>query len=244
MFIRAGLFYLLAFFFTILIGGAMQAVGLSVEVGAPQFGPGLAALVMLLIFRKDGAKLNLSFKQIGGKSVAGVLLFPLGAAAVIFAIVSLVMGAQEFPPAVGAFVLLWTPFGAFGEELGWRGYLHKMFEGRVPAWVSSLVVGVLWALWHMQLYQNGVVFMLFFVLLIVSYTVVLYYFMRQTAFNVWVAALFHLMINLTNLLYFSVIQETAFMVISALVWAVVAGVFFVRHWSLYMERKAEHPPAA
>lgn len=39
-------------------------------------------------------------------------------------------------------------FGALSEELGWRGYILDELQSRWSALTSSLVLGVLWALWH------------------------------------------------------------------------------------------------
>ena len=36
---------------------------------------------------------------------------------------------------------------AFGEEVGWRGYLLKQFEGRHFI-TSAIVIGLIWGLWH------------------------------------------------------------------------------------------------
>jgi membrane protease YdiL (CAAX protease family) len=38
-------------------------------------------------------------------------------------------------------------FFALGEEIGWRGYLYDLL-GRSPSLRNTVVVGVLWGLWH------------------------------------------------------------------------------------------------
>lgn len=42
----------------------------------------------------------------------------------------------------------------FGEELGWRGLLLRELEG-IGFWKSSLVIGVVWGLWHAPLIAQG-----------------------------------------------------------------------------------------
>ncbi len=44
--------------------------------------------------------------------------------------------------------------GGLGEELGWRGLLHKEL-GPLGFWRSSAVIGVLWALWHLPSFLVG-----------------------------------------------------------------------------------------
>ncbi len=43
---------------------------------------------------------------------------------------------------------------AFGEELGWRGFLQKEFEYMGP-WKSSAIIGAIWGLWHTPLIVQG-----------------------------------------------------------------------------------------
>jgi membrane protease YdiL (CAAX protease family) len=61
-------------------------------------------------------------------------------------------------PLLGvAFFLAFSifPSSALGEEIGWRGYaLPHMQSGR-SALSASLVIGVIWALWHLPLWLTG-----------------------------------------------------------------------------------------
>ena len=50
--------------------------------------------------------------------------------------------------------LLWTALfaGPLGEELGWRGVLLPGLQEKYTAFVSSLVVGIIWYCWHIPLF--------------------------------------------------------------------------------------------
>ncbi|MCX7956297.1 MAG: CPBP family intramembrane metalloprotease [Endomicrobia bacterium] len=64
---------------------------------------------------------------------------------------------------------------AFGEEIGWRGYLFTELSKKYNFWVTSLIIGVIWGVWHIPLilqghnYPNypvlGVIWMIIFCLL-------------------------------------------------------------------------------
>jgi len=53
-----------------------------------------------------------------------------------------------FPPYVLIMILL----GGGQEELGWRGYILDLMEERLGAWLANLVLGVVWAFWHLPLF--------------------------------------------------------------------------------------------
>lgn len=49
------------------------------------------------------------------------------------------------------FILLTLQAG-LGEEIGWRGYLTSKLSEKYSILISSLIVGVIWALWHLPMY--------------------------------------------------------------------------------------------
>lgn len=53
-----------------------------------------------------------------------------------------------FPPYVVIMIL----FGGGQEELGWRGYILDPLEERLGPWLGNLVLGVIWACWHIPLF--------------------------------------------------------------------------------------------
>jgi uncharacterized protein len=50
-----------------------------------------------------------------------------------------------------SFLLVGFIFGAL-EEPGWRGHAQEGLQRRVPAGAASLIIGVVWAVWHVPLF--------------------------------------------------------------------------------------------
>ena len=240
MFLRIGTFYFFTFFFLMLLGGTQQATGiLPAEVGLAQWGPGVAAFAMMLIFRKDGFKLNFFDKNIPAKRYLWALL-PLGVGIIVYILRLLLPINVSAVPAVYdnlTLVLLWMPLGALGEEIGWRGYLHKKLAPKMRGWVSSLIVGILWVPIHIHFFGQGLVFMFFFALMLTSYSIVLYVLVQDFNFNILLAMIFHWAVNLSNMLFLDVIYELPFMILNSLVWLVVAGVTISRNRALFFAKQ-------
>lgn len=48
-------------------------------------------------------------------------------------------------------IIILTVFAGMGEEFGWRGFAMPRLQARYNALVSSLIIGVMWAIWHIPL---------------------------------------------------------------------------------------------
>jgi len=92
---------------------------------------------------------------------------------------------------------------AFGEEIGWRGFLVKEFSNVTSYSNASWIIGLVWALWHVP----GILFVGYnagtspyaaipcFIVMIVSATFIMNW-IRLRSGSLWTGAIFHASHNL------------------------------------------------
>jgi membrane protease YdiL (CAAX protease family) len=99
-------------------------------------------------------------------------------------------------PVVGVFGSF---VSGFGEELGWRGFALPRMQARQSALAASLLLGVLWGLWHLPLAiaQGGpltaacLVQFIFFLLHVIAYAVLFTWVYNNTKGSLFLLVLFH-----------------------------------------------------
>jgi membrane protease YdiL (CAAX protease family) len=184
----------------------------------------------MLVFRKrDAIRITFFSAAMPLRRYLAAFFLPLsfGLLPLLFALVFL---GDPQPISLSAAVLAGMIAGALGEEIGWRGYLHKRIAPPLNGLLSSVLVGVLWAPFHVQYYAGGLAFMAFFGLGLVSLSIMAYAVLAEYEFNVLGATLLHLAINLTSAQYaglilgFSLPLMIAFGTIAAIFAAVVVFV--------------------
>jgi hypothetical protein len=104
-------------------------------------------------------------------------------------------------------VLFWEQLGIFlpllilgplSEEIGWRGYALARLQTRWNALTSSLIVGLVWALWHLPLFmmvgtsqhEMGVPFIGFLIKIMAS-SILYTWLYNNTKQSLWSAILLH-----------------------------------------------------
>ena len=133
------------------------AAGIGIELTA--YAPTLAALLVVAASREPRGIRRLLRPVLRWR--AGVHWYVLAAAGstVIFLVADAVRAVVHAPlpghwltfPGIGAVAFLVGALlaGAFGEEVGWRGFGQHRLQTHHGALAAALVVGVVWGLWHL-----------------------------------------------------------------------------------------------
>jgi membrane protease YdiL (CAAX protease family) len=229
------------------------------------FGPFLAAILVLALTTGKGGVVTLLRRMVRWRVrpvwYAVALLLPVaisGGAALLNVVV---LGASAPSPAeLGAwsglvptfFLLLLVPgTGGAWEEPGWRGYALPKLQGGHSALLASLILGVVWAFWHLPLMVIGQIH-LSDPVYIVAWTVVLTWVFNNTNGSVLIAMLMHNIHNVISGGYFSAMFSGADWVrqgwLLVALWCAVAAIVVVvngpEHLSRKYTRQTLTPPEA
>jgi uncharacterized protein len=104
-----------------------------------------------------------------------------------------VLGASAVIPAFALFFL-----GAVAEEIGWQGYAYPRLNTGYSALTAALIVGVVWALWHVvpfALMGRSGSWILWHGLSIVLMRVIMVWLVVNAGQSILIAVLFHMMSN-------------------------------------------------
>ena len=196
---------LAAFGFMVTIPGAQSPDGLPglpiwlVAVWSP-------SIMAIIIAFRAGKLHDLSRKLIAVQEVGWAWLIIILSCGVLIA--ALLMNRQNanwseltlslFFLLVGINLIL----GPLGEELGWRGFLQPVLQSRLGWFGATLIVAVIWAVWHMPLWlinspQREIPFLIFCV------HVFAYSFIMASAYlispdSLLPAVLLHLLFNISS----------------------------------------------
>jgi membrane protease YdiL (CAAX protease family) len=143
-------------------------------MNAYMWSPALASLSAIAVTRRDFRTLGLRWSSLKSLAVAAAIPITYGLAAYLLiwiagwgafdtaqiSTIAQKMGMTGWPAVIvlAVYVVLrgfWATLGnmpsSFGEELGWRGFLFPRLRSKMSFIASTVVVGIVWGLWHFPL---------------------------------------------------------------------------------------------
>ena len=250
------LFYVLAFGWTWLfwIPLALAEQGI---ITLPENLPGFLAEGNLAAWGPLLASLLLTYLNRGWAGIKGLLKqgvrvrFGLFWYAVVLLLFPVMIGGAgwlaqlagaELPPSEAfaepvsipiSFVWIFFLGGPLQEEFGWRGYATDRLQKKWNALVASLVIGLLWAAWHLPLffipraevYYNRPIWGIFLTNMLV--TVLLTWVYNNTNKSIFAVMLLHTTFNWSNFLFTGLFTDLGGQIFFGLLIAVVVVVVTV-----------------
>ena len=183
----------------------ISALGLVCMVGAAS----------ILVYRENGLAgvqtllgRSFDFKRVNAKIwyLPTILLMPcvMVLSYVVMRLMGVALPVPQFSFATTLILCVVFFIAGLGEELGWSGYAIDPLQYRFGALGGALLLGVIWAVWHLiPLLSAGrtPVWIAWWSLSTVAYRVIITWLYNNTGGSVFIAAIFHATINVTYFLF-------------------------------------------
>jgi len=226
------LFVVFAFVFLAVLAMVQMAVKLSFGIIVlPQLAPSLAFILIVLIFKDLYRPITIQFNKIILLKAFIALVLPLGLLTITYFIWILLGNTAKIPDNVFSILITGLAgmiIGAATEEIGWRSFLQPTLEQKYSVFISSLIVGIIWGLWHIGHYINGPIFMLGFLIFTVSVSMVIIFLLKNTKHNIIISALFHFSVNIGFGIYFTEgFENIKLFLINSSVWLIAAVIIIL-----------------
>jgi uncharacterized protein len=140
-------------------------------------------------------------------------------------------------------ILLVLFFLVIGEEIGWRGFLLRRLLTRTSPLVATLIVGVVWLLWHSPLYfipgmpSYGNSFAAF-AIWVLPFSFLMTWLWLGTR-SAWLATIMHGTANLAGSLVFPTADAATLFIFSGIGFALLAVPLVAASWPRWMATHTE-----
>lgn len=199
-------FYIITLLFSILLltlHFIFQSVG-KYSVSFTQFSPALAVVFISLILKDktitNDIKKHFGINKVAAKWIIPVIFIP----SIGISVSSIIMTYYkiDYVPWKGNMLFYVLSFvaiviGSAAEEIGWRGFLLPNLQKKHTPFVSSIIVGILWGVWHLN-FTGGILGFALYTVTIIEMSILMTWVYNKSNGNLVLMTVWHLVFNLTS----------------------------------------------
>ena len=177
----------------------------------PQWAPGAFAILIILFLKgKSGVYeliKSISFKFAYLKWYLVALIFPILFCYFSYIAISLVEYKElvnlKFNHSLSDYgtLFFFIIIGSSGEELGWRGFMLPQLLKKYSLFTSSLLIGIFWGIWHLNILLGVPVFFIYLIL-VIEFSFVSSWLYIKTKRNLLTTIILHTSINVCSIVFF------------------------------------------
>jgi len=208
------------------IQGNEMLLGLIVTMGV-QLAPGITSW----IYRKK-YKIEKKYTWKISKWTILAVLLPVGVvflSSILLSLCHISYIPTAYTGGILAVAILTTILGCTAEEFGWRGCLQEIWEEKYSPFLSSILTGVLWGVWHFfKISSVGILGYLLFIPSIVLFSVLMGYIFYKSNRSITNMIAFHCFINFTTILLLYERESIWFYISLCVVSLLALGIIWLR----------------
>ena len=224
-------FIISVFIFVIALFFIQQALNIDFEkIMLTQFAPTLAYIITIFVFKDLFIPIKINVNKIVILKTFLSIIIPFCLTAVVYytsRLIKLDIQTDINIPRIIFTIGIGTIIGSIGEEIGWRSFLQPTLEKKYSVIFSSITVGLIWGLWHMQYYINGILFVLVYIIFTISVSIILVFILKDTKYNIIISSMFHASINISFRIF----------LINSIIWLIFVTIIVFCNKGYYMNSK-------
>lgn len=87
--------------------------------------------------------------------------------------------------------------GSTAEEIGWRGFLLPALQKKYTPLISSIIVGIVWGVWHLN-FTGGILGFVLYTITIIEMSVLMTWVYNKSNGSILLMSVWHFIINLSS----------------------------------------------
>lgn len=199
-------FYIIALIFSILLlplHFVFPSVG-KYSVSFTQLSPGLAVIFISMILKDkritNDIKNHFHINKIVVKWMIATIAIPSICIAVSgFILTYYKIDYVSWRGDISFYILNFIAMliGCAAEEIGWRGFLLPNLQKKYTPFTSSIIVGILWGVWHLN-FTGGILGFLLYTVTIIEMSILMSWIYNKSNGSLLLMTLWHLVFNLAS----------------------------------------------
>jgi membrane protease YdiL (CAAX protease family) len=202
-------FYIITLLFSILLltlHFVFESIG-KYSVSFTQLSPALAVVFISLILKDKTIINDIKNHFRVNKTVVKWMIPAIVIPSICIVVSSLIMTYYkiDYVPWQGDMLFYVLNFvailiGSAAEEIGWRGFLLPNLQKKYSPFISSIIVGILWGVWHLN-FTGGILGFVLYTVTIIEMSILMTWLYNKSNRNLVLMTVWHLVFNLTSRIF-------------------------------------------
>ncbi len=126
--------------------------------------------------------------------------------------------------------------GCIAEEIGWRGFLLPKLQKRYTPLLSSIIVGVLWGVWHLN-FAGGILGFVLYTVTIIEMSILMTWVYNKSNGNLLLMTVWHLVFNLTSHIFLWDRFNLNLFIVESIVFGIMCLLILIIERNTYLIKK-------
>lgn len=125
--------------------------------------------------------------------------------------------------------------GCIAEEIGWRGFLLPNLQKKHTPFISSIIVGILWGVWHLN-FTGGITGFILYTVTIIEMSILMTWIYNKSNGNLLLMIIWHLVFNLASHIFLWDRFNLYLFIVESIVFGIICLFILIKEKDIYFFR--------